>query len=187
MPKIKSIVTGRPASAHGIQGNCYLDLAKNEPVVLTGPKLLQVNLVMSAFSRHGARVASVTAKDKPCHQLQKGRELSNSSASLSSQHPDHCMMDENGIEDFPYVGQPLPDMYSADLSLLEKRFPDTPYVSRPGFIQQAYATGHPEADRFYAEMDARFGKFEEMGAIVALTADHGMNEKTNDDGTPPVV
>ena len=141
-------------------------------------------------------MASVTAKGKPCHQLQKGRELSNSSVSLSSQHPDHCMMDENGIEDVPYVGQPLPDMYSADLSLfmldadlslLEKRFPDTPYVSRPDFIQQAYATGQPEADRFYAEMDARFGKFEEMGAIVALTADHGMNEKTNDDGTPPVV
>ena len=36
-------------------------------------------------------------------------------------------------------------------------------------------------------MDTRFGRFEALGATVALTANHGMNEKTNDDGTPCVV
>ena len=196
-PNNMSIVTGRPASVHGISGNFYLDRATNEPVVMTGPKLLRVSSVMSEFSRHGARVASVTAKDKLRRQLQKGMDFTNGSVSFSSQHADRCTLEENGIEDvLDFVGRPLPDMYSADLSLfvldaglklLEARRPDFLYLSLTDYIQHAHAPGDPEADRFYGELDTRFGRFEALGATVALTADHGMNEKTNDDGTPRVV
>ena len=196
-PNNMSIVTGRPASVHGISGNFYLDRETNQPVVMTGPELLRVRSVMSEFSRHGAQVVSITAKDKLRRQLQKGMDLSGGSVSFSSQHADRCTMDENGIEDaLAFVGRPLPDMYSADLSLfvldaglrlLEERRPDILYLSLTDFIQHAHAPGHPEADRFYADLDARFGRFEELGAVVALSADHGMNEKANDDGTPRVV
>ena len=196
-PNNMSIVTGRPASVHGISGNFYLDRATNEPVVMTGPELLRVPSVMSELSRRGARVASVTAKDKLRRQLQKGMDLTNGSVSFSSQHADRCTLEENGIEDvLDFVGRPLPDMYSADLSLfvldaglklLEARRPDLLYLSLTDYIQHAHAPGEPEADRFYAGLDARFGRFETLGATVALTADHGMNEKTNDDGTPRVV
>ena len=196
-PNNMSIVTGRPASVHGISGNFFLDRATNEPVVMTGPELLRVPSVMSELARHGARVASVTAKDKLRRQLQKGMDLSNGSVSFSSQHADRCTLEENGIEDvLDFVGRPLPDMYSADLSLfvldaglrlLEERRPDLLYLSLTDYIQHAHAPGEPAADRFYAELDARFGRFEALGATVALTADHGMNEKTNDDGTPRVV
>ena len=196
-PNNMSIVTGRPASVHGISGNFYLDRATNEPVVMTGPELLRVPSVMSELSRHGARVASITAKDKLRRQLQKGMDLSNGSVSFSSQHADRCTREENGIERvLDFVGRPLPDMYSADLSLfvldaglklLEERRPDLLYLSLTDYIQHTHAPGDREADRFYAELDARFGRFEALGAMVALIADHGMNEKTNDDGTPRVV
>jgi len=196
-PNNMSIVTGRPAAVHGISGNFYLDRATGKPVVMTGPELLRVPSIMSEFSRHGVRVASVTAKDKLRKQLQKGMDLSNGSVSLSSQHADRCTLAENGIEDaLGFVGQPLPDMYSADLSLfvldagiklLEERRPDILYLSLTDFIQHAHAPGAPEADRFYADMDARFGRLEALGATVVLTADHGMNEKTRDDGSPCVV
>ena len=196
-PNNMSIVTGCPASVHGISGNFYLDRETGEPVVMTGPELLKVPSVMSEFSRHGARVVSITAKDKLRRQLQKGMDLSRGSISFSSQYADRCTMEENGVEDaLGLVGRPLPDMYSAELSLfvldaglklLEEHRPDILYLSLTDYIQHAHAPGEPEADRFYAELDARFGRFEEMGATVALTADHGMNEKTNDDGTPRVV
>ena len=196
-PNNMSIVTGRPASVHGISGNFYLDRATDEPVVMTGPELLRAPSAMSAFSQSGARVVSVTAKDKLRQQLQKGMDLSNGSVSFSSQHADRCTMEENGIEDvLEFVGQPLPDMYSADLSLfvldaglklLEERRPDILYLSLTDYIQHAYAPGHPEADSFYAEMDARFGQLEALGATVALTADHGMNDKSDEDGNPRVV
>lgn len=196
-PNNMSIVTGCPASVHGISGNFYLDRKTNEPVVMTGSELLQVRSVMSEFSRHGAKVVSVTAKDKLRKQLQKDMDLTNGSVSFSSQFADRCAEAENGLEDaLGLVGRPLPDMYSADLSLfvldagiklLEERRPDILYLSLTDFIQHAFAPGHPEADQFYRDLDARFGRLEELGATVALTADHGMNEKTNDDGTPCVV
>ena len=155
-PNNMSIVTGRPASVHGISGNFYLDRATGEPVVMTGPELLKVHSVMSEFSRRGARVVSVTAKDKLRRQLQKGMDLANGSVSFSSQHADRCTMEENGIEDaLGLVGRPLPDMYSADLSLfvldaglrlLEERRPDILYLSLTDFIQHAHAPGHPVAD-----------------------------------------
>jgi phosphonoacetate hydrolase len=196
-PNNMSIVTGRPASVHGISGNFYLDRATSEPVVMTGPELLKVPSLMSEFSRYGATVVSATAKDKLRKQLQKGMDLSNGSVSISSQFADRCTLEENGIEDvLDFVGKPLPDMYSADLSLfvldagielLESRRPDILYLSLTDFIQHAFAPGHPEADRFYGDLDARFGRLEALGATVVLTADHGMNEKTNDDGSPRVV
>ena len=196
-PNNMSIATGRPASEHGISGNYYLDRRTNEPVAMTGPELLRCRSIMGEFTRCGARVASVTAKDKLRRQLQKGMDLSNGSASFSSQYADRSTMAENGIGDVnALVGRSTPDMYSADLSLfvldaglrlLEQRRPDILYLSLTDYIQHAYAPAHPEADRFYRELDARFGAFEAEGATVALIADHGMNEKTNDDGTPRVV
>ncbi len=196
-PNNMSIVTGQPASVHGISGNFYLDRTTDEPVVMTGPDLLRAHSLMAEFSRHGAKVAAVTAKDKLRQQLQKNMDLSSGSVSFSSQHADRCTLAENGIENvLDFVGQPLPDMYSAELSLfvldaglklLAERRPDILYLSLTDFIQHAFAPEHPEAERFYAEMDWRFGRMVEMGALVALTADHGMADKSGDDGTPNVI
>lgn len=196
-PNNMSIVTGTEPVEHGISGNFYLDRETGEPVVMTGPELLNKRSVMSEFSRHGARVVSITAKDKLRQQLQKDMDISNGSVSLSSQYADRCTMEENGIENaLEFVGQPLPDMYSAELSLfvldagiklLEDRRPDILYLSLTDFIQHAHAPGTPEANQFYKDMDSRFGRLKELGAIVALTADHGMGDKADEDGNPNVI
>src|SRR5919198_3262475 len=70
-PNNMSIATGSPQSVHGISGNFYLDRATGEAVVMTGPELLRSRTIMAEFSRHGAVVASVTAKDKLRRQLGK--------------------------------------------------------------------------------------------------------------------
>jgi phosphonoacetate hydrolase len=36
-------------------------------------------------------------------------------------------------------------------------------------------------------MDEKFGRLHDLGAVVALTADHGMNDKSNADGSPRVI
>ena len=196
-PNNMSIVTGCEPDVHGISGNFYLDRETGKPVVMTGPELLRTRSIMAEFSRHGAKVVSITAKDKLRHQLQKDMDLSNGSLSFSAQHADRCTMEENGIEDvLDFVGRPLPDMYSADLSLfvldagikiLETGRPDILYLSLTDFIQHAYAPGHAEADRFYEDLDDRFGRLVELGAVVALIADHGMADKAREDGSPKVI
>ena len=196
-PNNMSIVTGSEPVTHGISGNFYLDRSTGEPVVMTGPELLRTCSIMSEFSRKGARVVSITAKDKLRRQLQKGMDLSGGSVSMSSQFADQCTMKENGIEDaLEFVGRPQPDMYSADLSLfvldagikfLEEKRPDILYLSLTDFIQHTHAPGTPVANQFYSDMDARFGRLRELGAVVALTADHGMGDKANENGEPNVI
>ena len=196
-PNNMSIVTGSEPVTHGISGNFYLDRSTGEPVVMTGPELLRTCSIMSEFSRKVAMVFSITAKDKLRRQLQKGMDLSGGSVSMSSQFADQCTMKENGIEDaLGFVGQPQPDMYSADLSLfvldagikfLEEKRPDILYLSLTDFIQHTHAPGTPVANQFYSDMDARFGRLRELGAVVALTADHGMGDKANENGEPNVI
>ena len=196
-PNNMSIVTGTEPEIHGISGNFYIDPESGEPVVMTGPELLRSCSIMSEFSREGAKVVSITAKDKLRKQLQKEMDLSRGSVSFSSQHADQCTMEENGIENvLEFIGQSLPDMYSAELSLfvldagiklLEEHKPDLLYLSLTDFIQHAHAPGSEEANRFYIEMDQRFGRLQELGALVALTADHGMGDKSDENGEPNVI
>jgi phosphonoacetate hydrolase len=196
-PNNMSITTGAPPSVHGISGNFYLDPVTGEAVVMTGPELLRSRTIMTEFSRHGARVVSITAKDKLRRQLGKDMDIAGGSVNFSSECADQVTLAEHGIENaLEFVGRPLPNMYSPELSLfvleaglklLEQRRPDILYLSLTDYVQHKYAPGHPEADRYYRNMDTLFGRLDEMGAIVALTADHGMNDKSRADGSPNVI
>jgi phosphonoacetate hydrolase len=196
-PNNMSIITGTPASRHGISGNYYLDTRTGNAVVMTGPELLRGDTILAQFARAGAKVASVTAKDKLRKQLGKGLDLSGGNVSFSSEFASRCTMAENGIENaLGFVGMAQPDMYSMELSLfvleagirlLEERRPDLLYLSLTDWVQHKYAPREPEAKRFYQELDRRFGRLAELGATVALTADHGMNDKSDAQGRPNVI
>jgi len=196
-PNNMSISTGSPPAVHGISGNFYLDPATGEAVVMTGPELLRSRTIMAEFSRHGAVVASVTAKDKLRRQLGKDMDLSAGSVSFSAECADRATLAETGLADaLALTGLPQPDIYSPDLSLfvleagvklLAERRPDILYLSLTDYVQHKHAPGEPEADRYYAAMDRKFGELEALGAVVALTADHGMNDKARADGSPNVI
>jgi phosphonoacetate hydrolase len=196
-PNNMSIITGTPASRHGISGNFYLDTATGQPVVMTGPELLRGDTILARFARAGARVVSITAKDKLRRQLGKGLDLAHGNVSFSSELASRCTLAENGIENvLELVGMPQPDLYSMELSLfvleagarlLERDRPDLVYLSLTDWVQHKYAPHEPEAKRFYREIDARFGRLADLGAVVALTADHGMSDKSNGDGSPNVL
>src|SRR6185369_8717290 len=63
-PNNVSIVTGVPPSVHGISGNFFLDRATGKTVMMNDASFLRAETILAAFSRGGARVAVVTAKDK---------------------------------------------------------------------------------------------------------------------------
>jgi phosphonoacetate hydrolase len=196
-PNNMSIITGTPASRHGISGNYYLDTATGKPIVMTGPELLRGDTILSRFAAAGARVISITAKDKLRKQLGKNLEVSKGNISFSSEFASKATVAENGIEKvLELTGMAQPDMYSMELSLfvleagiklLEQKRPDLMYLSLTDWVQHKYAPEESEAKRFYREIDARFGRLAALGATVALTADHGMNDKSNAEGKPNVI
>ena len=196
-PNNVSIVTGSPPSVHGISGNFYLDPESGRAVVMTGPELMRSTTILAEFSHRGAKVAAITAKDKLRQQLGKDMDIAGGAVNFSSEKADCCTIGENGIADvLDLVRLPLPDMYSAELSLfvlaagvklLETRPPLVMYLSLTDYIQHTYAPGAPEADRYYAAMDALYGRLDQLGAVVGIVADHGMRDKSNPDGSPKVV
>ena len=193
-PNNLSIVTGRPPSVHGICGNFFFDPDLKAEVMMNEVKYLRAETVLAKFSQEGAKVAVITAKDKLRkllgHQIVGG-------ICFSSEKADQCTVDENGITDvLEMVGMPLPSVYSADLSefvfaagvkIMESVRPDLMYLSTTDYIQHKYAPGTDGANDFYIMMDDYLAKLDKLGVTIAITADHGMNAKTNSDGKPNVI
>ena len=203
-PNNLSIVTGRPPSVHGICGNYFYDREADAEVMMNDPKYLRAGTILAAFSDAGAKVAVVTAKDKLRKLLGFGLELGprlrgddGGCVCFSSEKAAEATLAENGIEGVvEMVGMPVPSVYSAELSefvfaagvkIMETRRPDLMYLSTTDYIQHKFAPGTEGANRFYAMMDRYLAKMDAMGAVIALTADHGMNAKTKPDGSPDVI
>ena len=90
----------------------------------------------------------------------------------------------------------VPSVYSAELSeyvlaagleLLRRERPHALYLSLTDYVQHKHAPGTPAATDFYAMLDRYFDAFDRAGAVLGITADHGMNAKSHPDGTPNVV
>lgn len=196
-PNNMSIITGAGPAVHGISGNFYLEPKTRQPVMMTGPELLRSRTILAEYARRGAKIVSITAKDKLRLQLQKGIDLAQGHMSFSAQYADHCTVAENGIAGvLELVGMPQPDMYSAELSLfvleagirlLERYRPDIMYLSLTDYIQHKHAPHEPEALDFYQHLDDAFGRLADLGAVLGITADHGMNDKARPDGSPNVI
>ena len=196
-PNNMSIVTGAPPSVHGVPGNYFLDPATGQGVMMNTPRFLRSETVLGAFSRAGARVAAITAKDKLRTLLGHGVDVTNGSVVFSAEKADRCTLDECGIEDvLGLVGQPLPDVYSAELSMfaveaavriVEERRPDLTYLSLTDYVQHTHPPGSPEMNSFMRRLDDGLGRLAALGATVAVTADHGMSDKAKPDGSPNVV
>lgn len=188
-----SIVTGVPPAVHGINGNYYLDAATGKEIMITDASLLRCETILGALSRAGAATAVVTAKDK----LLKVLAYKTTGIKFSSERARAANLGENGIDNVEeLVGRAQPEQYSADLSLfvldagvkiLSRFRPDLMYLSTSDYVQHKHAPGEAEADDYHRAVDALIGKLAALGATVAITADHGMNDKSAPAGTPNVI
>ena len=192
-PNNLSIVTGVPPSVHGICGNYLFDSETQSEVMMNDPKWLRAPTILAALADAGQKVAVVTAKDKLRQLL--GHQMKG--ICFSAEKADQATLDEHGIDQvLAKVGKPLPSVYSADLSefvfaagvwLMQHQRPDVMYLSTTDYIQHKFAPGTAGANAFYAMMDGYLQQLEDMGCVIALTADHGMNAKVGMDGLPQVI
>ncbi|MCA0241776.1 MAG: phosphonoacetate hydrolase [Proteobacteria bacterium] len=192
-PNNLSIVTGAPPSVHGICGNYFFDPQAQAEVLMNDARYLRAPTILAAAAAAGSKVAVVTAKDKLRSLL--GHELSG--ICFSAEKADQATLADNGIADvLSKVGLPLPSVYSADLSqfvfaaglmLLKSERPDLMYLSTTDYVQHKHAPGTREANDFYAMMDGYLAQMDALGAVIGITADHGMNAKTDALGRPNIV
>jgi phosphonoacetate hydrolase len=197
-PNNMSIITGRPPAVHGIAGNYFYDRQSGKEVMMNDASFLRAPTIMQAFHDAGAKVAVVTAKDKLRAMLGKGLDMASGRAiAFSSEKADKATLQDNGIEDLlARIGKPLPEVYSADLSefvmaagvsILKQERPDLMYLSTTDYVQHKAAPGSQMANAFYAMMDRYVGELDAAGAVLVLTADHGMNDKHLPNKEPDVI
>jgi phosphonoacetate hydrolase len=197
-PNNLSIITGAPPAVHGIAGNYFYDREAKEEVMMNDARFLRAPTILAEFQKAGLKVAMVTAKDKLRTLLGKGLDFATGTAiAFSSEKADRANKAENGIEDvLGFVGMPLPEVYSADLSefvfaagvkLLKTFRPDVMYLSTTDYVQHKAGPGSEMANSFYAMLDRYVGELDALGCTLVLTADHGMNDKHLPHGEPDVI
>jgi len=183
-PNNLSIVTGAPPAVHGICGNYFYDRDAGQEVMMNDPRYLRAGTILAAFADAGASVAVVTAKDKLRALLGHGLK----GLCFSAEKADPAML--------ALTGMARPSVYSAELSefvfaagvkLMQTQRPDLMYLSTTDYVQHKAAPGAPAANAFYAMMDGYLARLDVAGAAIALTADHGMNDKHAADGSPNVI
>lgn len=192
-PNNLSIVTGVPPAVHGICGNFFHDPDTGEEVMMNDAKYLRAETIFAKFAAAGARISVITAKDKLRTLLGRGMKQ----MCFSAEKADQLSEAEHGVTGvLELVGKPLPPVYSAALSefvfaagvrIMEKFRPDIMYLSTTDYIQHKHAPGTPAANDFYRMMDSYLQTLDKMGVTIALTADHGMNAKTDAAGAPQIV
>jgi len=190
-----SIVTGVPPSVHGIGGNFFFDTASGEEVMMNSSKFLRAETIFPHAQRAGRRVAVVTAKEKLRDIFASGL-ISEGGIAFSSEKAKHAVVETHGIGDVEELVGPTPNIYSGDASLyvlkagvalLKAGRADFLYLSTTDYMQHKHAPEEAKALDFYAAIDDEIGHLLALGAVIGITADHGMNAKQHADGTPNVI
>ena len=188
-----SIVTGTTPAVHGISGNFFYEEAKDREVMMNSSEYLRAETILAAAANAGRKVGVVTAKEK----LRDILSFKLNGIAFSAEKANQATLETHGIENVEeIVGHPTPAIYSPDASLfvlqagvamIEKGIADFLYLSLTDYMQHTYDPTAEESLAFYEAMDTEIGKLIALGAIVGATADHGMNAKIKEDGTPNVL
>lgn len=190
-----SIVTGVPPAVHGISGNYFLDPSTGREVMMNSASFMRAPTLFPAAAKAGRKVAVVTAKEKLRDIFASGL-ISEGGIAFSSEKARDARVETHGIGDVEALVGPTPEIYSGNASiyvlkagvcLLESGRADFLYLSTTDYIQHSFAPDEAGALEFYAGIDQQIGRLVELGAVVGVTADHGMNAKQAADGSPNVV
>jgi phosphonoacetate hydrolase len=190
-----SIVTGVPPALHGIGGNFFYDVASGQEVMMNSARFLRCPTIFPAAQRAGRKVAVVTAKEKLRDIFASGL-IECGGMAFSSEKAAQARLATHGLDDAEAVAGPTPPIYSGEASvyvlragaeLLARGRADFLYLSTTDFMQHKFGPDAPEALDFYHQLDVQLGRLLDLGAVVGITADHGMNWKRRPDGSPNVV
>jgi phosphonoacetate hydrolase len=188
-----SIITGVSPAIHGICGNFFYDESRNEEVMMNSADYMRCETILQHASASGRKVAVVTAKEKLRDILSHNMK----GIAFSAEKANQVTIATHGIENVEELLQlKTPNIYSADASLFvlragaslaEKGMADFLYLSLTDYMQHTYGPDTEKSLAFYKAIDDELGRLVKLGAIVAITPDHGMNAKVDDSGNPNVL
>lgn len=191
-----AIVSGATPAVTGICGNFFLNPETGEEVMMNSPEFLRCGTILRSAAEAGRKVAFITAKEKLRTVFGEGL-VENGGIVFSSEKVDEAKRETHGLDNATsIIGRERPEIYSGDASiyvleagaaLVEQNVSDFLYLSLTDFMQHKYAPDESESLDFHEQIDKQLGRLMKAGAVIGITADHGMNGKNDDDGTPNVI
>jgi len=197
-----SIITGVAPSVHGIVGNTILESEekKREGKLIETPLIkenaLKCETILSCASQKGAPVLVVTAKKKLVKLLGKGLHANSLVISIEDlgdkDSPSLNALIAKGLDGAiikagvpPHIYTPEASIYCLQLALeileLGKHVgfkPRLVYISTTDYVQHLNSPSSKISKNYYEAIDRELGRLKLQGR-VGVTADHGMNLKTN--------
>jgi len=162
---------------------------------MNSAKFRRVETLFPSAQRAGRKVAVVTAKEKLRDIFASGL-IDLGGIAFSAEKAASAKQQTHGIDGLEALVGSTPPIYSGEASLyvlragvklLEQSLADFLYLSTTDYIQHKFAPEEGPALDFYAGVDVELGRLLTTGAVVGLTADHGMNAKQKADGSPNVI
>lgn len=204
-PNNISILTGVLPWEHGIvTSGIAFERKIGKYEIISSPEYIKHENILQRFCESGAKVASITTKDKLRHLLSVDGGI-NISAEVAHRFENVGEMEmiKNSIErtkkeglldkiDEEWMYSEKSSSFSLDLGikLLEGKGPYVPeimYISLTDFIPHRYAPGTENANNYIKCIDERINVLDKMGCVIGMTADHGMNAKHDLLGEPNAI
>jgi len=197
-----SIITGVAPSVHGVIANTILESKKNEgegalvETPLVKESALKCETILSCASQKGFPVLVITAKKKLVNLLGKGVHANSLIVAIEdlndANSPSLKALEDKGLDDVVHAAGVPPHIYTPEASVYCLRLaseildfgkyrgfrPSLVYISTTDYVQHLNSPTSKVSKDYYEAIDREFGRLKLKGR-VGVTADHGMNEKTN--------
>lgn len=170
-----SLATGTFPEEHGITTNFYYDRRTGQAAEMKSPEFLLAPTILEKATRRGWKTALVASKDKVRTLCSRGAGIA-----VSAERPERRFLE---------IAGPQEGMYSAGVNywslraarhLLKHEAVDLLYLSTTDYMMHRYGPGETPSLEHLHKVDALLGEIldDHSSMELYLTADHGMNAKT---------
>ncbi len=197
-----SIITGVAPSVHGVVANPILESKKKEggDILVETPLIqgsaLKCESLLSCASQKGYPGWVVTAQKKLVNLLGNGVHSNSLIVAIEDLNdknsPSLKALEDKGLDGAIHEAGPPPHIYTPDASVYCLRLayeildigkytgfrPSLVYISTTDYVQHLNSPKSKISQNYYEAIDRELGRLKLKGR-VGVTADHGMNEKTN--------
>ena len=170
-----SLVTGSFPSEHGITTNYYHNRETNKSVEMESADYLLRPTVFEKAKSLGKRSALVTSKDKVSTLCGRGADLV-----ISAEKPEAKWLDAVGKQENMYSPDVNYWTFRAAWHALASENIDLLYLSTTDYMMHTYPPEHEQSLQHLHELDKLLAEIlnDHPKLEIYLTADHGMNAKT---------
>jgi len=170
-----SVVTGSFPKDHGITTNYQFDRATGKSFEMESSEFVLRPTIFERARRLGLRTALVTTKDKVRTLCSRGTDVA-----ISAEHPDSAMIGVAGKQESMYTAEVNYWTLRAARHLLKNGGIDLMYLSTTDYMMHTYAPEEEPSLRHLATLDKMLAEIVDDNPKIELylTADHGMNAKT---------